>query len=67
MSTLIVTPNENGEKFDNQVTENVCHIEFNFDQALLNEIRDNFLQFYNEFLDKSLEDRKYAIKTFQKI
>ena len=67
MSTLIVTPNENGEKFDNQVTENVCHIEFNFDQALLNEIRDNFLQFYNEFINKSLEDRKYAIKTFQKI
>ena len=67
MSTLTVTPNENWEKFDNQVTENVCHIEFNFDQALLNEIRDNFLQFYNEFLDKSLEDRKYAIKTFQKI
>ena len=65
--TDIVTPNENGENFDNQVTENVCHIEFNFDQALLNKIRDKFLQFYNEFIDKSLEDRKYVIKTFKKI
>ena len=65
--TDIVTPNENGENFDNQVTENVCHIEFNFDQALLNEIRDKFLQFYNEFIDRSLEDRKYVIKTFTKI
>ena len=43
--TDIVTPNENGENFDNQVTENFCHIEFNFDQALLNKIRDKFLQF----------------------
>ena len=65
--TDIVTPNENGENFDNQVTENVCHIEFNFNQALLNKIRDKFLQFYNEFIDKSLEDRKYVIKTFKKI
>ena len=65
--TDIVTPNENGEIFDNQVTENVCHIEFNFDQALLNKICDKFLQFYNEFIDKSLEDRKYVIKTFKKI
>ena len=65
--TDIVTPNENGENFDNQVTENVCHIEFNFDQALLNKIRDKFLQFYNEFIDKSLEDRKYVTKTFKKI
>ena len=65
--TDIVTPNENGENFDNQVTENVCHIEFNFDQALLNKIRDKFLQFCNEFIDKSLEDRKYVIKTFKKI
>ena len=65
--TDIVTPNENGENFDNQVTENVCHIEFNFDQALLNKIRDKFLQFYNEFIDKSLEDRNYVIKTFKKI
>ena len=45
--TDIVTPNENEENFDNQVTENVCDIEFNFDQALLNEIRDKFLLFYN--------------------
>ena len=65
--TDIVTPNENGENFDNQVTENVCNIEFNFDQALLNKIRDKFLQFCNEFIDKSLEDRKYVIKTFKKI
>ena len=65
--TDIVTPNENGENFDNQVTDNVCHIEFNFDQALLNKIRDKFLQFCNEFIDKSLEDRKYVIKTFKKI
>ena len=65
--TDIVTPNENGENFDNQVTETVCHIEFNFDQALLNKIRDKFLQFCNEFIDKSLEDRKYVIKTFKKI
>ena len=65
--TDIVTPNDNGENFDNQVTENVCHIEFNFDQALLNKIRDKFLQFCNEFIDKSLEDRKYVIKTFKKI
>ena len=49
-----------------QVTESVCHIEFNFDQALLNEIRDKFLQFYNEFINKSLEDRKYVIKTSKK-
>ena len=41
--TDIATPNENGENFDNQATENVCHIEFNFDQALLNKIRDKFL------------------------
>ena len=50
-----------------QVTESVCHIEFSFDQALLNEIRDKFLQFYNEFINKSLEDRKYVIKTSKKI
>ena len=43
--TDTVTPNENGENFDNQVTENFCYIEFNFDQALLNKIRDKFLQF----------------------
>ena len=65
--TDTATPNENGENFDNQVTENVCHIEFNFYQALLNKICDKFLQFYNEFIDKSLEDRKYVIKTFKKI
>ena len=65
--TDIVTPNKNGENFDNQVTENVCHIEFNFDQALQNEVRDKLLQFYNEFIDKSIEDRKYVIKTFKKI
>ena len=40
--------------------ENGCHVEFNFDQALLNEICDKFLQFYNEFIDKSLEDKKYV-------
>ena len=31
--TDVVTPKENGENFDNQVTESVCHIESNFDQA----------------------------------
>ena len=61
--TDIVTPNENGKNFDNEVTENVCHIAFNFGQALVNEIRDEFLQFYNEFIDKSLGHRKYVIKT----
>ena len=66
-TTDIVTPDEDRENQDNQLTENVCHIEFNFDQAQLNEIRDRFLQFYNEFIDKSLEDRKYVIKTFKKI
>ena len=65
--TDIVTPNENGENSDNQITENVYHIEFNFDQASLEEIRDKFLQFYNEFIDKSLDDRNYVIKTFKKI
>ena len=66
--TDIVTPNENGENFDNQVTENVCHIAFNFGQALVKEIRDKFLfQFYNEFIDKSLDHRKYVIKTYKKI
>ena len=54
-------------KTDNQVTESVSHIELNFYQALLNEICDKILQFYNEFINKSLEDRKYAIKTSKKI
>ena len=44
-STDIVIPNENWKNFDNQVTENVSHIEFNFDQALLNKICEKFLQF----------------------
>ena len=39
-TTDIVTPDENRENLDNQPTENVCHIEFNFDQAQLSEIRD---------------------------
>ena len=34
---------------------------------MLNEFRDKFLRFYNEFIDKSLEDRKCVIKTFKKI
>ena len=65
--TNIVTPNKNGEKFHDQVTESVCHIKLNFDQALLNEICDKFLQFHNEFINKSLEDRKCVIKTSKKI
>ena len=28
---------------------NISHIELDFDQALLNKIRQNFLQFYNAF------------------
>ena len=40
----IITPNKNVENFNNQVSENVCHIKFNFDQALLNEICDKFLE-----------------------
>ena len=39
----------------------------NFDQALVKKICDKFLQFYNEFINKSLEDRKYVIKTSKKI
>ena len=65
--TNIATPNRNGENFDDHVTESVYHIKLNFDQALLNEICDKFLQFHNEFVNKSLEDRKCVIKTSKKI
>ena len=43
------------------------HFDFNIDQSLLSGLQDKFSKFYNEHINKPLEERYYDIKNLQKI
>ena len=43
------------------------HCDFNSDQSLLSGLQDNFSKFYNEHINKLLEERHYDVKNLQKI
>ena len=56
-------------EFEDQITDEKdgSHFDFNIDRSLLNDLQDKFSKFYNEHINKPLEERKYDIKNLQRI
>ena len=56
-------------EFEDQITDEKdgSHFDFNIDQSLLNDLQDKFSKFYNEHINKPLEERNYDIKNLQRI
>ena len=56
-------------EFKDQITDEKdgSHFDFNIDQSLLNDLQDKFSKFYNEHINKPLEERNYDAKNLQRI
>ena len=70
-STVEKSSNNNSPispEFKDQITDEKdgSHFDFNIDQSLLNDLQDKFSKFYNEHINKPLEERNYDIKNLQR-
>ena len=62
-NTLISTESESHITYE----KDGSHFDFNIDQSLFTGLQDKFSKFYNEHINKPLEERHYDINNLEKI